>query len=377
MALVQGLASTPLALSDDARSSIGDIEDSKTRPGTPLSPEPARVVRVFTRRKLGEVERTADQAIVVSVEKILHFQNMPLKDASKELVRTCQLTLAQSNHEIPRTLLDCRRGLSSTAFKGVCRRLGIMAWPFKTAKDTRNVKRARASATPDDSNTAAPKTPPSAFPTPPPSPTPPHCKRRKSMQSAPSSEVSTPQSYKSIEHNRLPPAVLRLTPPARPSTATPAHPPFHRPPSPRALGAHVLAGWVSEDARPSMATPAPAGAVRGFPVVSHAAACDAAYTALLQSGALPLAPFPEANAHRAAGAPGGSRYTSAHHGNQAPACVYLKDLGDSQPACDARGVGCDAYSALNGSDAAYNTHHGSDAIAQWLQWQTHYGSHAA
>ncbi|KAJ1479066.1 hypothetical protein T484DRAFT_1959671 [Baffinella frigidus] len=142
---------------------------SDDRPGAPLSPrgagvgprpaqESERVLRVFPRRKLGEASRSADHAVLVSVEMIHEFRNMSMKDAAKKL------------------------GLPPTAMKGACRRLGIMAWPFKTAKDTRNVKRwrneriwaeaaARASAMADDSDTSAPKTPPSAVLTPPP-PTP-------------------------------------------------------------------------------------------------------------------------------------------------------------------------------------------------------------
>jgi len=65
MTLVRGLASAPLALTDDA----------------------CPVVRVFARRKLGEARQNADLPRFISVEIIRQYQSMSLKDASQQLVR--------------------------------------------------------------------------------------------------------------------------------------------------------------------------------------------------------------------------------------------------------------------------------------------------
>ncbi|KAJ1467017.1 hypothetical protein T484DRAFT_1859966 [Baffinella frigidus] len=195
------------------------MSDARPDPGAPLSPEPARVVRVFPRRKLGEAVRRADHPVLVTLEMIRHFQTMSLKDASKEL------------------------NLSTTALKGVCRRLGITSWPFKTAKDTRNVKRiARASIKTEkanDSDTTAPKTPRSAVATPPPMPTLTHRRHPKCSDAPPSSVAAPPPQ----------------TPPRLHST----------------------------DAPP--ASYLPAGG-RGYLDVSQAAACNAFYTAHFGSGAV-------------------------------------------------------------------------------------------
>ena len=110
MTLVQGLVSAPPALADDARPvalmsscDIGDSNMSDARPGAPLSPlgqpcnspahETARVVRVFARRKLGEAVRSADHPILLSVETVLQFRNISLKDAAIQLVRNSRLTI--------------------------------------------------------------------------------------------------------------------------------------------------------------------------------------------------------------------------------------------------------------------------------------------
>jgi len=110
MTLVQGFLSAPLALADDARPvalmsscDIGDSDMSDARPGAPLSPlgqpcnspahEIARVVRVFARRKLGEAVRSADHPILLSVEMVLQFRNISLKDAAIQLVRNSRLTI--------------------------------------------------------------------------------------------------------------------------------------------------------------------------------------------------------------------------------------------------------------------------------------------
>jgi hypothetical protein len=65
MPLVEGLASAPFALTDDAPPSV----------------------RVFARRKLGEARRSIDHPLFISVEMVRQLRNISLKDASKELVR--------------------------------------------------------------------------------------------------------------------------------------------------------------------------------------------------------------------------------------------------------------------------------------------------
>ena len=108
MTLVQGLVAAPPALADDARPvalmsscDIGDSNMSDARPGAPLSPlglsnspahETARVVKVFARRKLGEAVRSAEHPIILSVEMLLQFRNISLKDAAMQLVRPSRLT---------------------------------------------------------------------------------------------------------------------------------------------------------------------------------------------------------------------------------------------------------------------------------------------
>jgi len=123
-----------------------------------------------------------------------------------------------------------------------------------------------------------------------------------------------------------------------------------------------------------MATPTPAGAVRGFPVASQAAAC-----VYLEPGACD-ARGGGCDAYSALN--GSDAAYSAHHGRQAAVCdaydrAHLGSffgslyVGASQAgACDARGGGCDAedplcdaYGALNGSDAAYGPPHLSHAAA--------------
>ncbi|KAJ1474225.1 hypothetical protein T484DRAFT_3279877 [Baffinella frigidus] len=185
--------------------SIQDSNMPDARPGAPLLQESDLVVRVFSRKKLGEARRRTDHPILVSAQMIHQLRNMTLKDASKEL------------------------GLSATALKSVCRRVGIMAWPFKTAKDTRNVKKSRsvtavrASAWPDDGDTTAPKTPPSAVPTPPPSPTP----TSKCIESPPWCVVATPTHEIELLEMPRKPAVTTPehcnVPPSRPAKDTSVH----------------------------------------------------------------------------------------------------------------------------------------------------------
>jgi hypothetical protein len=77
--------------------SIQDSNMPDARPGAPLLQESDLVVRVFSRKKLGEARRRTDHPILVSAQMIHQLRNMTLKDASKELVRTCLLSLTQSN----------------------------------------------------------------------------------------------------------------------------------------------------------------------------------------------------------------------------------------------------------------------------------------
>jgi len=65
MTLVRGLASAPFTLTDNARPSV----------------------RVFARRKVGEARRSTDLPLFISAEILRQYQDMSLKDASRELVR--------------------------------------------------------------------------------------------------------------------------------------------------------------------------------------------------------------------------------------------------------------------------------------------------
>jgi len=92
--------------------------------GGELAQVQGRLELVFPRRgrKAGEAERKVQDPVLITYQVMQRLFHLPLTEAARQL------------------------GLSPTAIKGACRRLGIKKWPFRmvTAKSHRRAPRAKA-----------------------------------------------------------------------------------------------------------------------------------------------------------------------------------------------------------------------------------------
>ncbi|KAJ1469965.1 hypothetical protein T484DRAFT_1981159 [Baffinella frigidus] len=82
-----------------------------TRPGSPLA------ARVFMRKKQGERSRSSDEPVLITLDLVRPLFDMPIKDAALRL------------------------NLCPTALKSVCRKLGVVRWPFKQHRKSQQSER--------------------------------------------------------------------------------------------------------------------------------------------------------------------------------------------------------------------------------------------
>ena len=90
----------------DLRLHTHPIDDSANRGTPPLTTRPLGVSTVIPRRKAGQVSSNTSSPVSITLETLGLYANVPLSKAA--------------------TLL----GISSTAMKKACRKLGVTRWPY-------------------------------------------------------------------------------------------------------------------------------------------------------------------------------------------------------------------------------------------------------
>ncbi|EKX42649.1 hypothetical protein GUITHDRAFT_111328 [Guillardia theta CCMP2712] len=80
-------------------------------------------LKIFPRRKQGQTTRAPD--VSLTYERVSSFFHMRLEDAAHELVRA-MLIQYDKFFDLTQTL----QGISLTALRSACRRLGIERWPY-------------------------------------------------------------------------------------------------------------------------------------------------------------------------------------------------------------------------------------------------------